>query len=231
MKRIINFVKEHIFTLIIFCVCLYIYLSYQNDLYKPKIITKTDFIYGLFSELSLAYMGSFIVYIVISYIPDLKRRNKLKISIKRNIHMILQNMKQPLNYMANDLEYRRDENKIDVDTLDINEFRKIFNDFCCYELSPMVDDHGEHVINIRYINYFINESNVYIDRLYNLMIMDLDFELIEILDKIRSSIFHNRYLSMAEANTPRAVDKSEVDVLYEYYSLYKELKHYYDSLE
>lgn len=231
MSMVKIFFKNHKNTTVIFIICMVVYLSYQITIDLPELISGIDIIYRLLSDLSLAYMGSFIFYIVITYIPEQKRQQKLEISIKRNIYMVLKNMRNSLNYMSSDWEYHRNEEKINNDNLDIKQFNDMFNDFCSHDYSPMVDGFGNHVINIRYINYFVNECNSYIDRLYNLMIMDIDYELIEIIDNIRDSLFHNIYSSMAEANTPKAIEEKDANYLYKYYLLYKELNSYFEKLK
>lgn len=199
--------------------------TYNYTAKWPELFYGGNTVYKIIHDLSLAYLGGVVFYVLETYIPEIERKEKFDRCIKRNIFSILENMIEPIDYMAKECL-----GDFDINNLLNSDCQYISDNFNTHETSKMVDDYGNHVIAIRYINEYIKRCEYYIDKMYTIMIIDLDYDLINMLEEIKNSSFYNMYTSMAEANTPKAIEEKKCNYIYEYYLLYKELKMYYDSL-
>lgn len=225
LKHISMFIKQKKLISIGILISMSIICFYNFTYEWPEIFYGGNFIYKMLNDLSLAYIGGAIFYIIESYIPGIEIKNKLNRNIKRNISYLLENMKEPIEYMANECL-----SEFDIENLLNSDCQYITDNFKTHDISRMVDDYGNHVIAIRLINSYIIKCDYYIDRLCNIIALDLDYELMNILEDIKDSTFHKIYLTMAEANTPKAIEEKKCNFLYEYYLLYKELKNYYNKI-
>lgn len=224
--NILTFITQKLLISVGCLIALGIIGSYNYTSSWPEIFRGGEIVYKMFHDLSLAYIGGVIFYILESYIPEIEKRNKISICIKRNIGNVLENMIEPIDYMAKECLH-----DFDIEELRNSDCQYISDNFKTHEISKMVDEHGNHVIAIRYINEYIKICENYIDKLYNILISDLDYDLINILDEIKNSAFYKMYISMAEANTPKAIEEKKCNFIYEYYLLYKKLKQYHDLLK
>jgi hypothetical protein len=175
------------------------------------------------------------------YIPEEKNKNKIKKSIKPNIYRTMNRMIKPIESMC----------KFNLEKYDINNLKS--QDFCNVEdkgliLNRKFNHEGEEMMYIQYLAKSAEDANKFIDEIYTPFSAYLELELIELLDKIKYSAYHNfiiatnKRIQMTEKikdrniqnakDTKFEIDKSVYDknFIEEYYGYYKELEEYYDKI-
>lgn len=224
MKSVLKFIKSNKVLTVGCIISFTIFLSYELTMDRPEIIPYGDFIFNLASQLSLAYMGSFIFYIMQVYIPEVRNKKILNSNIKRKLFLILNRMETLIKYLSNTYI-----SKDDIAEITNEDCKVILENINILEEAPMVDSFGNHVTLLRYIKEYVYSSEKFINELYDTMILYLEPELIEILDNIKESVFNCMFRSMAESNTPKSIKQNgEENFIYQYCKLYLKLKKYYD---
>lgn len=224
MKSVLKFIKSNKVLTVGVIISFTIFLSYELTMDWPEIIPYGDFIFNLASQLSLAYMGSFIFYIMQVYIPEVRNKKILNSNIKRKLFLILNRMETLIKYLSNTYI-----SKDDIAEITNEDCKVILENINILEEAPMVDSFGNHVTLLRYIKEYVYSSEKFINELYDTMILYLEPELIEILDNIKESVFNCMFRSMAESNTPEAIiQNGEENFIYQYCKLYLKLKKYHD---
>lgn len=161
---------------------LIIYMSYQVTMDLPEIIPYGDLIYNFFSELSLAFMGGFIFYILQVYIPEENKKDHIVESLSYHLKNLIS---------------------------ELDELNAIQRNTSIFSKSPLINNINGNYIDycdyFDYIKYKIDMVNRSCDIIYKNFIY-LDDDLIVIINKLYNSEYVKNFLAMYSAR--KIVDKS-----------------------
>lgn len=178
--------------------------------------------------LSIGYIAAFIFYVIDVWIPKNEEVRKVNNRLSVPLSRLLNNMRIPLlmiykTYYKDNISFdsiKKEINKVAVSKIDLINHG-----------SPMIiwpqnrpANYGEYLID------HINDVNKYAEKI-NKLPVPLDIDLIEILDDIEASSYHEIMISAYKISSFKknsiqmkgtAIEKE----VYEYYSLYYKLKKY-----
>lgn len=226
MKSILKFIKTNKVLTIGVIISLIIFVSYELTMDLPEIIPYGDFIFNLASQLSLAYMGSFIFYIMQVYIPEENNKTKLVPRLKIKLNLIESSMRTPLEFLV-----KTYLGKNNLENISQEEFYKISLNLNLSQKAPMIKYGTMEYCNIHeYILEYISNSDKYIMNIFDTMTLNMDVELIEILDSINQSNYHGLFKVIPKQPCINLKMQQNDKTLYSYYELYLKLKKYIEAL-
>lgn len=119
-KEITLFLKENKLISFIALLSLLIYISYGITNNIPEIFYGADYIYNLIKDLCLAYLGSYIFYIIQVYLPFIKERKTVGKAIVNDLFSLKAHMLRSI-YFSLDEEQR----SLDLDNLTFKDIDKL----------------------------------------------------------------------------------------------------------
>lgn len=204
--------------------------QYTKDL--PEYIQHMGPIYDIMNNLTLAYVGSFIFYILQVYIPERKNNIKINSFIKNKIVTIEHNMIYPLLLVCKKEKINWDSEKIIYDDyIEDNCFKLTAENTDLLDFSFEKDMlHNQNNTYLKIIFNYIEHLQNNINKMYTYAPY-LDIKLIEILNEIENSEYHDFFSLIKEHKNEileRFKGKLELseERSKEYYNLYKKLKKY-----
>lgn len=127
-----------------------------------------DFLFNLASQLSLAFLSSYIFYIIQVYIPENKKRRVINKHIGTPVWRIVSEQKRILEHLAK--EFLQKNN---IEELTSHDYKKIFQSINLYSKAPVLriglveGNYKEymynHIIKIRLLIKDIKECSFYVD--------------------------------------------------------------------
>jgi hypothetical protein len=244
-KYISLFTKEN-FNLSVLClVALLIIILYKVTNTLPEAFNGGEFIFKLASDLSLAYLGSFIFYIVQIYIPHYNSRKNINKEIRKKIWTVESSMRIQIYTMA-----KKCLSNFDINNLRHDDLEKIINNFDFASKSQRTCKHmNEHKLyldslgnkyktiyikseqnyklNLDYMLEYIAIINQEIEELFRYFDEYIEDEKRKLLFQIKDSSYHV-FLSLVkqedlihECNPFKLLH--EDNIIEEYYKLYKNL--------
>jgi hypothetical protein len=236
MRNIKNFYIENKFLTYCFIICLIIYLSYQYTMDMPEIIPGIEIIYNLLSNLSLAFMGSFIFYIVQFYVPYLNKKRKIKANLNFRIGLIVQKMGFTLEMIKGKYILNIDSADFMTDEDLVSIAKNIsFEDMIQVNIADGLNDKVE----IKIYDFIIesnNEIEKTIDKIFLYYSDVLDKETLNILDTITNSYMFRilpKLYNTIDLLKSRWIDndgkreskeRESLEIFVDYYCLYESLK-------
>ncbi|MEK5272566.1 hypothetical protein NSR00_17795 [Aeribacillus sp. FSL K6-8394] len=138
-------------------------------------------------DLSVGYISAFIFYLIDIWIPEIKEKNKINERLAVPLSRLLNHIKTPIMSIHN--KYAQE--KKDFYNLSKDEFIETIKKV------DLINDYSEsYFIDIKryatygeYLDYEISRVNEYIEEIYKVP-LKLDLTLIEILDDIKKSEYH-----------------------------------------
>lgn len=225
MRKIISEISEFISTnKILFwllIVSIFIFTSYNLTMDEPELFPGAEFIYNLCSQLSLAYVGSFIFYIVQVYIPEKKRRKRMK----ENLYYYLYEILDLMGHIYCDIctSYSEPYNMLNIQITE-SQFEKLKKKFKLRDKVFCGFKFGE-ISYYEYISNIIEDVEKNIEKMHIAFGYDLDDEIKELLLDITNSSLHREFYKIE-------IDYSS-DIYWpqitKYYGLYRRLYKYIDE--
>ena len=167
---------------------------------KPEVNTEAYEIFRLFENLGLAYISSYVFYILIEYLPNKKMEKKAFELIKSDLINLYMNMSNIIAFLNCKLLITKDIKDIQLDDiLSINELclenKKEYYSQEIY-INGIVISHDDLYINVHnYINSSIKNIQDNIDKIKGISCSSyIETEIIEVLSEIESGNFLNSLL-------------------------------------
>lgn len=209
------FLKKETTLCWIFIMSFFIYVSYYISKDLGEWFEGAEFIYKLISDLSLAYMGSFIFYIVQVYTPEYKKMKKMKNNINYYLSEILDSMNHIYVDMCHD--YLDEQVNLINTVITESQFKKIETKF---DLNDKVKLDWD--IELTYYEYILNsiykvEKNI--DKIYIRLGGYIDEEIKLLLIDITNSSLHGNFEKI-DAEYPSSIYWGQIT---KYYRLYRRL--------
>lgn len=248
IKSIWKFIKNNHGLALGFVIALVIFISYEITMDWPEIITNGDFYYNLFSQLSLAYMGSFIFYIMQVYIPEERNKKITNAILKRKLDFICECMVEPAMCIMNSVFKK----ELDLKNLDRYKFEGLYTEAILKQGSEMVFRNKQEITHKDYAIENIQQINQCVNDIYSALSMSLDIEIIDILENIKESTYNKIFIRVSGLEpgihenckkingdtttvimTPEDYDEGEKrkEAIMEYYDLYVALNNYKRTLD
>ncbi|HBE9443338.1 TPA: hypothetical protein STZ03_003682 [Clostridioides difficile] len=248
-----NFIKEvKLFILsnkiltLTFCIATVIFVSYEVTKDLPEIIPYGEFIFNLFSQLSLAFMGCFVFYIMQVYIPERKRKKVTNNILANKIEYILIRMIEPAQCITNSILKKN----LDINNMDKTKFASLYKKDYLDKGTKTIFRGGKEYTHKDYIKENICEINNCIFEIYMTIGYNLDIDILDILSKIRDSKYNKIFIRESALEpgvydfkkineTPVTVtmkeesfdkEKNRNEIIKEYYELYLSLRKYKRTL-
>lgn len=225
MRKIISEISEFISTnKILFwllIVSIFIFTSYNLTMDKPELFIGAEFIYNLCNQLSLAYMGSFIFYTVQVYIPEKKRRKRMK----ENLYYYLYEILDLMGHIYCDIctSYSESYNLLNIQITE-SQFEKLKKKFNLRDKVFYGFKFGE-ISYYEYISNVIEDVEKNIEKIHIAFGYDLDDEIKELLLDIINSSLHRGFCKI-EINYPSDIYWPQIT---KYYGLYIRLYKYIEE--
>ncbi len=182
MRKIKN--KEMFYLTIGLLISAIIVISYKLTENIPELFNNADFYYNLLSQLGLAYMGSYVFYIVQIHIPERRKQKIIFKCLKMPLVRIVKNIEQTISHLR--------DKTIGEDKALVNLSQKDFEDICSkidpHDKAPMIFNNGEYATYIQYLNNNVIYVKSYYDQLISYVPI-IDTEIIEIIDSIYNASY------------------------------------------
>ncbi|CEO04845.1 Uncharacterised protein [[Clostridium] sordellii] len=248
MKAISNFIKSNKILFGGFIIAAFIFISYELTMDWPEKFPHADFIYNLFSQLSLAYMGSLIFYIMQVYIPEERNKKITSAILKRKLDFICECMVEPAMCIMNSVLKK----ELDLENLDRYKFEGLYTEAILKQGSEMVFRNNQEITHKDYAIENIQQINQCVNDIYSALSMSLDIEIIDILENIKESTYNKIFIRVSGLEpgkhenckkingdittvimTPEDYDEGEKrkEAIMEYYDLYVALNNYKRTLD
>lgn len=223
IKSIWKFIKNNHGLTLGFVIALVIFISYEITMDWPEIITNGDFYYNLFSQLSLAYMGSFIFYIIQVYIPKERDKKAVNKTLIERLIFISELMIDPTQQICNDClgEGFRVEN------LTVEQWEEIAKTINFNRKVSMTWTDLENISCLESILTNIKLVDKKIDKIYISLGIYLDIEIVRLLEAITNSSYHLCFPIFSEDNIGASF---YVGILKDYSELNNRLMKYIKNL-
>lgn len=246
-NQIFEFIKRNLILSLLFLIALTTIILYKLTNNIPEMFVSADFFFKLGSDLSLAYLGSFIFFIVQVYIPEYRRRESVKGEIINKLRLIEGQMHFQIYLMARG---GISKYNIDITNMSHDDFARIVEDFDftsesfflsndIIEQKLYLDSKGaeyksiylesksKHKLHIDVMAKDIEVIKKEIHELFTYFDPYIDDKLRTVLFKILDSDYQiliqvakdERKIKIG--NTAKVIE--DEDVIEEYYELYKEL--------
>lgn len=219
-----NFIKDETnkILLVICAISLIIHFSYKCTMKIEEWFTGADAIYEFFSLLSVSFIGGFIFYFLQVYIPEYKKKVKMKENVNYYLHDILDTM----NHLYVDIchDYLGDRINLINTVITQSQFEKIETKFKLND--KVVLDCGK--IELTYYEYIlrsINKIEKHIDKIYVRLGIYLDEEIKLLLVDITNSSLHC-YFEEVDIGYTSCIYWGQIT---KYYELYRRLYNYLDE--
>lgn len=188
MKRIKQFYNyNRILSLIAACSILisvlYI-ISYNLPEWDPGLGKLFEYIYNL----CLAYLGSFIFYIVQVYIIEIRKNKKINSCIATPVWRIIHNAP----FITKNLIVKIIGDTKDINQLTENDYKFIAKSIKLYDEAPMIFPDGSKANYLQYLFNFINIIEKLCEQVLKYTPF-LETELISLIDNINNSTFHEAF--------------------------------------
>lgn len=247
MKTILKFIRSNVHLIVGFIVALIIFVSYDLTMDWPEIIPNGDFYYNFLSQLSLAYMGSFIFYIIQVYIPAERSKKITNSILKIKLDYIMLRMIEPAMCIMNSVFKKN----LDIESMDKHKFAELYAEDVMNQGTKIIFRDKLEITNKEYAIENIEEINDYINDIYGAININLDIKIISILEKIKESKYnkifiresklepgsHKNFKKINGSTTTVIMQEEEYDIgenrkkaIEEYYELYLELRNYKKTL-
>ena len=200
-KEITLFLKENKLISFIALLSLLIYISYGVTNNLPEIFYGADYIYNLIKDLCLAYLGSYIFYIIQVYLPFIKERKTVSKAIVNDLFSLKAHMLRSI-YFSLDEEQR----SLDLDNLTFKDIDKLNQ-----KLIKNEED-------LKQLNRAFEDINNSINKILSIK-LNLDTYTVYTLYSIKES----RFLKELSMGSRYKLIGVYSDVFYKYYILYCEL--------
>lgn len=180
IKEVIMFRERNKVLFYLLIISIFIYFSYYFSRDLDEWFTGAEFLYKLGNDLSLAYMGSFIFYVVQVYIPETRKNNVIKKSIQQRLNKILVELIDPIKYTN---KYFLNEDSNDEIFSD-EKINKISQNIELFRRSGKFNGRGETLSTLEYM--YINNMKIKqeVECIYKALGIYLEVELINILNEI-----------------------------------------------
>ncbi|MGG4200790.1 hypothetical protein [Peribacillus frigoritolerans] len=175
-------------------------------------------------DLSVGYISAFIFYVLDIWIPEIKEKKKINKRLAIPLRRILNSLKQPIDEIIKKYSYDMETSFHDLSKVELDELVGKIN---------LLGDEGYHhdmelnkpVSFLHSLTYNMIETNKYISQI-NELSAHLEIDLVEILDKIRNSNYHEHLELLNRVPTTVKILPGEVlDLsIYDYYLLFFELE-------
>lgn len=222
MKQILKFIYSCKALTIGFVISFSIFISYELTMEWPELIPYGDFYYNLASQLGLAYMGSFVFYIIQVYIPELQNKKKLNETLTMRLTYIYVLMQDPIREICN---YCLDE-EFNMTDITEKQWKEISKNIDLNKKISMPNRMCKDIPCIDAILIYIGIINKEIDKTYMCLGFYLDIEILKLLGSITMSGCHLIF--------PEFKDGFEnsfcVELLKEYSELYNKLLEYINNI-
>lgn len=241
MKSIFKFIRSNVGLSVVFCISMFICISYELTMDLPELFPHADFIYNLASQLSLSYIGCYIFYIFQVYIPEKKKEYRANKIVYPMVRLIEKKMDGHINYLFNYYNITINSNCIE------DSFKELHEKFNLDDLTYLFDKNGNQLTIKGYILKYLNELDKDINYIYSSVGPYMSLELVEILNMIKKSEYYVFYKMVDEtklgnqnifqsksngciASAATILINIKYEYLYEYYKIYKELHKIIDNI-
>lgn len=222
MNKIKDFIKSNIVLSVGFIICLIIVSSYEYTKLIPEMFSGGDFIFSLFVQISLAYIGSFVFYIMQVYIPRKKEEERINTCIATPIYRIIKNIEIPIMHFKNKVigEDRT------MESITEKEYEEICNAINPLDDAPIIFTDGREGCYKDYIYEHIKNVENYSKQILTYVTF-IDSKLVSIIDDIFNSKYHEifkLYYDIKECGNQNIEFLTEHMI--EYYNKMQELSEY-----
>ncbi|MDD4778869.1 MAG: hypothetical protein PHV53_11360 [Fermentimonas sp.] len=192
MKR---FFSEYKFTTGLLFLAIFIVISYILTDNLPELFPYGDALFKLLSDLSLAYMASFIFFILVQYLPETKKRQKYQ-------EIALRQLRIPLYVHARLFLYVYKSSVTEITNSNLDALEDLFNDSFYKEIRAFdVTKQAPLDSQKTWIEYIGQEclrfSNS-LEKITDKYTYYLDSNIIEAIEELRNSHFMRFFLGEAE---------------------------------
>lgn len=202
IKKEINiFLKENKLISFIALLSLLIYISYGVTDNLHEIFHGADYIYTLIKDLCLAYLGSYIFYIIQVYLPFIKERKTVSKAILNDLFFLKAHIKRSIYFSL-------DENQRALDLEDLT-----FEDFKNLNQKIIKNDK-----DLKQLNRALEDINDIINKILSIK-LNLDTYTVYTLYSIKES----RFLERLSRELPYNIVSLYSEDFYKYYNLYCDL--------
>ncbi|WP_301171048.1 hypothetical protein [Brevibacillus nitrificans] len=180
-------------------------------------------------NLSVGYISAFIFYVIDVWIPRKKEQERINNRIAVPLSRILHNIHEPIINI---------HNKASSESYQFDKITKEKLKEWLGSINLITDEGPLYLMDIQknatfgqYLFNHVKLVNEYIDKI-NKLPVGLDIGLVELLDKIQASAYHEgmnsvqKYIGFVSSSNAHIQGEIFSESLYEYYGLYFELKNY-----
>jgi len=201
-------------------ISLFIIFSYKITENMEEVITGADFCYNFLSQVSLAYVASFVFYVLQVYIPNKRKQDKIVLCIEKPMQLVRTNMEKQIQYF-------RDKwtNDISLDDMNEDDYVEMCKKVNPYEKAAMELQNDKIANNIEYIIVQIDRVETYSKKVLD-HYMYVDTELIIIINKILNSQYHLQFKELYKFGRDNTDISHLSKQVKEYNELLVELKEY-----
>lgn len=193
MKR---FFSEYKFTIWLLFIAIFIVISYILTDNLPELFRYGDALYKLLSDLSLAYLASFVFFVLVQYFPETKKKQKYQEIALRQLRIPLYVHARLFLYV-----YKSSVTEITNSNLD-SSLEDLFNDSFYKEIKAF-DVTKQAPIDskktwVEYISQECLRFSISLEKITDKYSYYLDPNIIEAIEKLRYSHFMRFFLGEAE---------------------------------
>ena len=219
-KEIKLFFKESKLISIFAFIFLTIYISYGLTNNVPEIFPGANYVYTLIKDLCLAFIGSYIFYIVQVYIPLRLERREISILIRKDFEILSHSIDHMTHFIKTICKTKYN---LELDSL-ILDSKEI--DLTSLDNPNNINNIAiKGFVNLNSLENDLNKINMIINKCFSLNI-NLEYRTLSLLYRIKESFFLtqlSRYLEKNSINSEDRLVKIDIMTFCKFLKLYNEL--------